>query len=56
MDYELIDKITSSLVLTSEDLHDNFLAKKTAQKFLLHLFFYINCQNMVIKNGLLQSR
>ena len=31
MDNELVDKITSSLVLTSEDLHDNFLAKKTVR-------------------------
>ena len=32
MDYELIDKIRYSLVLTSKDLHDNFSAKNTAHK------------------------
>ena len=39
MDNELIDKIRSSLVLTSEDLHDNFLAKKTEQKCSVRAIF-----------------
>ena len=39
MDYELIDKKGSSLVLTTEDLHDNFFAKKTTQKFSVRAIF-----------------
>ena len=32
MDYELTDKIRSSVVWTSEDLNENLLAKKTEGK------------------------
>ena len=38
-DYELTDKIKSSLVSLSEDFYDNYLAKKTLQKFSAKALF-----------------
>ena len=38
-DYELRDKIKSSLVLPSEDCYDNYLAKKTSQKISAKALF-----------------
>ena len=54
MYYELIYKVRSSLALTSEDLHDNFLTKKTHRNFLPEPYFHVNCQNLFNKNGLLR--
>ena len=39
MDYELTDKIRSSSVWTSEDLHGNVLFKKSAKKLSVNSFF-----------------
>ena len=38
-DYELREKIKSSLVLPSEDFYDNYLAKKTSQKISAKALF-----------------
>ena len=38
MDYELTDRRRSSVVLSSEDLHENALTKKTTLKLSTSLF------------------
>ena len=49
MNYELSDQIRSSSVVTREDLHENVLAKKTAQKSSVRATFYVHVQNLVNK-------
>ena len=50
MDYELTDKIRSSVVWTSEGLNRNFLFKKSAGKlFARATFSQLNSQNHVRK-------
>ena len=39
IDFELTSKIRSSVVLTSNDLYEQFLAKRMHRNFLLESFF-----------------
>ena len=39
IDFELTSKIRSFVVLTSKDLHEQFLAKKLHKKFLSESYF-----------------
>ena len=53
MDYDLTDRIKSSVAFISEDLNENFLAKKTAQTIPFRtIFFRLNCPNLINENGL----
>ena len=46
MDYDLKNKIRFSVVLTSKDLTENFLAKKLAELFYQSRFFQVSCQKL----------
>ena len=51
IDFELISKIKSSIVLTPQNLHEQFLAKKINRNFLSGSFFPSKMK-MVSENGL----
>ena len=49
IDFEVTSKIRSSVVLTSKNLYEQFLAKKWHRNFMSESFFP---QNLVNENGL----
>ena len=53
IDFELTSKIRSSVVLTSKDLYEQFLAKKLHRNFLSESFFPSKIAESVSRNGLL---